>query len=562
MATHAFTLAGHRLMLTDRHVRDAVRDLLRDGFGPSHQARRYAVPWPHVRPTTFLPPKEILRRAIVHAGGPLLPRNVFTGGKTGANALLGALGFTVVEHASSTSTPGPRLAPTKKNWRLKIGLYLPWRSRVHGPGGSWINALKPGSLGQSGLDLVLFPEAFDILGGWWTRARLKASWGEWARTQQVAVAVGIYVEDGGQELWLFSNTGKLLIEYRKHATTRASALDVLEYNASAALQVAPVGPDDVPVGLTLCHDHYLSPLQAELATQGALVVLNPSFSASDHQAKKWTVCQRARAVESRVWSFCTLNDSRLNSGGRGVWGIGKARLSGFSPEGDAVPFVPWAGGSEFRVVNRRDSNARAVADPLWVCEIGPGCRAEALPDADIWSDLSTMKIAAGVTCRATRTALEVDGQSVAWKPGEVSMTKNVQVVMLDVATLASPRAAWRCVANLLLSDPVDRRDRWMIWCQLTEAPPPHLRWIAASRNLEMCLPVVLTQRGRTDVSCYALVQHDHKIPARVEDVADVVIPLGTVTQGGGVVQALNILENSAPSREAAHRRRINFLRWL
>ena len=96
--------------------------------------------------------------------------------------------------------------------------------------------------------------------------------------------------------------------YVKHSTAEAVAFERPNWEPCAALPTFKL--NNVRVGATICHDHYLGLLPRYLARQGAQLWVNPSFD--NVVGIKWSSVLRLRAVENRFFALCTLHDNVMN----------------------------------------------------------------------------------------------------------------------------------------------------------------------------------------------------------------------------------------------------------
>lgn len=447
------------------------------------------------------------------------------------------LGFRVECEAGALVPAGLGRAVAPKTWSLRVGLVVPDDAAETR---SWLLGLAAGAL--EGVDLLLLPETFDCCGK--GRSAKMSRWSQFAARHGIAVAVGVwhsagrghdhtpcrsddsdYHEIGGQELWFFSGDGELVVHYLKHANTHVSALDTPGYRLDESLPVVTV--KHVPVGLTLCHDHYIAPLQARLAQRGARILLNPSMHASSNQLVKWMVCQRARAVENKVFSLCALSS-----------GVARAYPIGFSPSGRGIEFKRWE---------------PTIDGPLWICELGSNYQRPGVADRETVRALARVpgkyylriRLPAGDLRLEVLSPTAVGGQRarLQWRANQVADTGVARVLMLPPQVLFDPVRAWKAVAANDLagwgtSPPAS--GRFVIWCHLDREPTQSERWLAQSRTLELCMPVILSSSGVDTFSAYGLVIGERKVPAAAESVLVAELPLSAV-QGGGYRLALGPL---------------------
>ena len=94
--------------------------------------------------------------------------------------------------------------------------------------------------------------------------------------------------------------------YVKHSTAGAVAFERSLWSPDSMLPTFDLA--GVRAGATICHDLYLGLLPRFLASCGARIWINPSYD--NVVDVKWSSILRLRAVENRVFSLCTLHDSR------------------------------------------------------------------------------------------------------------------------------------------------------------------------------------------------------------------------------------------------------------
>lgn len=174
---------------------------------------------------------------------------------------------------------------------------------------------------RSDIDLLLIPENHDA----WAN---RDAWKEAANEMETAIYAGF--EDDGWTLGLFfdpeSGTEKV---YTKHSTSENIALERDDWAPADYLHTLEV--EGVPVGTTICHDHYLSPFMRYEGLNDASVLLN--LSASPVVRRKWGEVLQARAIENSAYVVCTMHglepdgsESKTNKG----------HVFAFDPFGDQI----------------------------------------------------------------------------------------------------------------------------------------------------------------------------------------------------------------------------------
>ncbi|HPD60879.1 MAG TPA: hypothetical protein PKV48_03855, partial [Thermodesulfobacteriota bacterium] len=316
---------------------------------------------------------------------------------------------------------------------------------------------------------------------------------------------------------------------------------------------------------TLCHDHYLSPLQASLALRGAKVLINPSMQTSRGMIKKWTVCQQARAVENEVFTFCTMHDAKKECKAGWTWGkrgnFVRGRIFGFAPDGRQVKFIPW-GKPDFAPI---EANLITLdQSPLWYCKIGPGSVVGSGDyDAGYTSPLRCSCKGPNLHLSAVQSGLSVGGKTLKWLPKrlvhhlKVTNIGKIQVIMVEEDVLSDPGSCWKKVVEC----PGKSVNRYFIWCYLSSNPSKKIRLIGQSRSLELCMPVILQDMHSGTFSAYAFANQE-KHPASIEGRSEMTIPFSFVNQGGGLMYALRQpLDETDPSGQHQQRRK-RFLKLI
>ena len=440
----------------------------------------------------------------------------------------------------------------KHMWSLRIGLFMP---RPNGFKDKARLEKIPVSEFKDKTDLLVFPEGYDEISEKERQENI-FYYSTFARKRKIALILGMNIEDAGpqklyaHELWFFSKKGDNFTVYKKHSNTEWSAWDTDVYDPAAALMTVPVYSNRsakvIQVGMTLCHDHYIAPLQAYLVrTKKAQILINPSGDPSYPTLRKWTACQRARAIENSkkgkpVWSFATMwaGDSK-------PWG----KLFGFGPTGDQVQFVPWRG--TFKDAKPADSLSPDDLSrknlPLWWTEIGPGAELGTTSKIIKYtSDLhgSQKKPKMNLKISASGAGLRIrNSRPLKWYPrgiieaGHISNVGKILFLRMNSKELVDPIACWK---RILLSTNNDTQ-RYLIWCRIDKDPKNELRWIAQSRALELCTPVIIHSQSSNKLWGYAIANQSSKYPAKKENAKTIDISFAFKIQGAGKKYALSPL---------------------
>lgn len=180
------------------------------------------------------------------------------------------------------------------------------------------------ALAQTDVDVILVPENHDE---WSNRDR----WRELATNLGAALYVGL--ERGGWTLGLWVDPiHETEYVYTKHTTSEKISFEREEWRPEEAL--VPVDHKDASVGLTICHDHYISPLMGYQGLHGADLLLN--LSGSPVKRYKWGEILQARAIENGAYTACTMHGQDRDGS---VPRNNKGHVFLFDPRGDPVPLT-------------------------------------------------------------------------------------------------------------------------------------------------------------------------------------------------------------------------------
>ncbi|GAB5387940.1 MAG: hypothetical protein Alpg2KO_09080 [Alphaproteobacteria bacterium] len=201
-------------------------------------------------------------------------------------------------------------------------------------------------------DLLMLPEGFeqlDVSDQDWpmTRAGLRKSdqvahilsrYQALADSTDTAITAGLClarassgqqdVSINGAELdqWAFVvRPGKQPIWYHKHTTSALTAMGDKGWSAGQDLPVFT--HKGRKIGLSICHDMYLSPIPRALKQKGAEIWVNLSYQ--NVRPHMWTRMLRARAVENDMIALCTLHRNSTESNPQNL-------LFGQAPKGQII----------------------------------------------------------------------------------------------------------------------------------------------------------------------------------------------------------------------------------
>jgi hypothetical protein len=132
-----------------------------------------------------------------------------------------------------------------------------------------------------------------------------------ARAWDASVTVGVSVDygdtsisgGGNDEFALFvSPTGQAAV-YHKHSTSRFTAFFDKGWSLEENLRVVRVR--DIKIGLSICHDSYISLIPRAFKAKGAQAWVNISFQ--NVRPHMWEAVLQARARENDMFAICTLH---------------------------------------------------------------------------------------------------------------------------------------------------------------------------------------------------------------------------------------------------------------
>jgi len=175
-------------------------------------------------------------------------------------------------------------------------------------------------------DLTVFPEGFETLSLPEAPSgpaalleqpavqKLASRYQQLAEQTGSAMIFGLYLDDGkiaerpvngaNFDSWAIAvRPGEKPIAYHKHTTSRTLAMDDEGWKAASAVPVFEVAGQKV--GLSICHDMYLSPIPAAAKAAGAEVWLNLSYQ--NVRPHIWQSMLSARAEETGMLAICPLH---------------------------------------------------------------------------------------------------------------------------------------------------------------------------------------------------------------------------------------------------------------
>jgi len=182
---------------------------------------------------------------------------------------------------------------------------------------------------QTRLDLLAFPETFELMrpagalpgrlsdhpGYAGVRNRYLCV----ARGFGIGVIVGLAIQsrrdtsvsgENSDQYCMFVSPGGQTTCYHKHSTSLYNAFFDDDWSVERNLPVVQVG--NVKIGLSLCHDSYISLIPRALRRKGAEIRINVSYQ--NLRPHIWQPVLEARATENEMLAVCTLhrNSTRSN----------------------------------------------------------------------------------------------------------------------------------------------------------------------------------------------------------------------------------------------------------
>lgn len=151
------------------------------------------------------------------------------------------------------------------------------------------------TVAESNVDILLVPENHNA----WSE---RDEWETVASEIDTALYVGLLEDDGCRVGYYIDPRSDTTHAYRKHATADRLAFERDGWSPDV---LTPIDHSGVSLGLTVCHDHYFSPLMQLQAIQGADVLLN--LSATAVKRRKWGEILQSRAIENGAFTFCTMH---------------------------------------------------------------------------------------------------------------------------------------------------------------------------------------------------------------------------------------------------------------
>ncbi len=286
------------------------------------------------------------------------------------------------------------------------------------------------------LDLVVFPEGFEIIQatgavrpedipGCSAMLDLQGRYVTLAREWDVSVIVGVSVDygdtsvngGGNDEFALFASPAGQTIVYHKHSTSLFTAF--FDEGWSLERNIRAVGVKDAKIGLSICHDSYISLIPRALRAKGAQVWVNISFQ--NVRPHMWEAVLQARARENDMFAVCTLHRNSRPGKGQG------------RPQKEPYAFCP-----------RGKIRLMELETDIWLDEIPEGDRAGRL----FYFDTSSYGVLPPSTAEATTLPDGADVMSLSLDDTGVldasSTAGDFPIRQIDLQTfIRAPERIWK-----------------------------------------------------------------------------------------------------------------------
>lgn len=400
------------------------------------------------------------------------------------------------------------MAPRNEHSNLTVGAWLP---------ADWHRPLTPDEksvVKESDIDIFLIPENHDT----WAN---RDSWKQAAEEMGTTIYAGLKKDGWTLGLFYDPDTG-FEKTYTKHSTSEHIALEKEGWTPEEYLHTITV--DDVELGTTICHDHYISTFMRYESIGGATILLN--LSASPVVRRKWGEVLQARAIENSAYVVCTMH-GRDPSGEEPT--TNKGHVFAFDPFGEQIVLEEVGTGREQSLFETKPDN-------IYTLEMDPSVAVEArqtLTDQDQRRPINRIRENVFNSSKATETTLDtrVDGgelhltyanQKATVEIGESTTLdlgdETIYLVSLDSGEVFQPERLYEMVLGI--SDV--ENCRLLIhnhWDHLTES---YLRNtvepILRARCVEWCSPVLVTSPEHTKAYQLANKHKDtHELPTSEND---------------------------------------------
>jgi len=181
---------------------------------------------------------------------------------------------------------------------------------------------------NSKLDLIIFPEGFESIA---TRRQINpenilndtnfnaivTKYSDISNNNGIGIILGIQVDygnvtvngKGNDQYCIFLAKNIRPVLYHKHSTSRFNAF--LDNNWSIQNNFPVVELNNKKIGISICHDSYISIIQRVLQKKGAQIWVNISYR--NVRPRIWESVMQTRSIENNIISICTLHRDSTKS---------------------------------------------------------------------------------------------------------------------------------------------------------------------------------------------------------------------------------------------------------
>ena len=323
--------------------------------------------------------------------------------------------------------------------------------------------------------------------------------------------------------------------YVKHSTAEAVAFERPNWEPGAALPTFEL--NNVRVGATICHDHYLGLLPRYLARQGAQLWVNPSFD--NVVGIKWSSVLRLRAVENRFFALCTLHDNAMKRS--------RTHPFAFSPDGREL----WARQAG-REVARPVSECREAGN-IYMVDLDMAQAGEALDWSRLPPAIKPKRVRKGIPRKPVRAALRAGRPSIlassGWKAIGDGQVVDTVVGLVYVEVIRGERILDAAACFRVLDCAKQANATPVIWNHWERLPTDaeRLAMLMMGRAIECCAPIVISDSS--GIQELVELANRNKIPVRrtMESSGEALIDL---EYAWGLSSAFKMVAGRVPASKA------------
>ena len=451
------------------------------------------------------------------------------------------------EASLPASRPGEKMrsATGQSRSALRVAMVFPktYRKSSGGIPPSGEGAQEPiipsvAAFAREGVDLVLFPEGY-IRSSDRGREMLLSQLALDLGAPLLVGAIDSGVDSTGrawQVLLRFDPDGLGPTRiYVKHSTAEAVAFERPNWEPGAALPTFEL--NNVRVGATICHDHYLGLLPRYLARQGAQLWVNPSFD--NVVGIKWSSVLRLRAVENRFFALCTLHDNAMKRS--------RTHPFAFSPDGREL----WARQAG-REVARPVSECREAGN-IYMVDLDMAQAGEALDWSRLPPAIKPKRVRKGIPRKPVRAALRAGRPSIlassGWKAIGDGQVVDTVVGLVYVEVIRGERILDAAACFRVLDCAKQANATPVIWNHWERLPTDaeRLAMLMMGRAIECCAPIVISDSS--GIQELVELANRNKIPVRrtMESSGEALIDL---EYAWGLSSAFKMVAGRVPASKA------------